>query len=99
MAPSRGACWTRLLDDETIEIIGVTGTSAGAMNGAVLVDGLVRGERLRQFVFFEHVMEFGNCSERLVRALGACQADQQLGQLRKILQSACRGSTRVSAAS
>ena len=33
----------RLLDDETIEIIGVTGTSAGAMNGAVLVDGLVRG--------------------------------------------------------
>ena len=31
------------LDDETIEIIGVTGTSAGAMNGAVLVDGLVRG--------------------------------------------------------
>jgi predicted acylesterase/phospholipase RssA len=33
----------RLLDDETIEIIGVTGTSAGAMNSAVLVDGLVRG--------------------------------------------------------
>src|SRR6476660_4270600 len=33
----------RLLDDETIEIISVTGTSAGAMNGAVLVDGLVRG--------------------------------------------------------
>ena len=74
----------RLLDDETIEIIGVTGTSAGAMNGAVLVDGLVRGERLCQFVFFEHVIEFGNCSERFVRALGACQVDQQLGQLRKI---------------
>jgi len=33
----------RLLDDATIDIIGVTGTSAGAMNGAVLVDGLVRG--------------------------------------------------------
>jgi predicted acylesterase/phospholipase RssA len=33
----------RLIDDETIEIIGVTGTSAGAMNGAVLVEGLVRG--------------------------------------------------------
>src|SRR5215510_8257189 len=30
-------------DDATIEIIGVTGTSAGAMNGAILVDGLVRG--------------------------------------------------------
>ena len=26
-----------------MDIIGVTGTSAGAMNGAVLVDGLVRG--------------------------------------------------------
>jgi NTE family protein len=33
----------RLLDDATIDIIGVTGTSAGAMNGAILVDGLVRG--------------------------------------------------------
>ena len=33
----------RLLDDATIDIIGVTGTSAGAINGAVLVDGLVRG--------------------------------------------------------
>ena len=33
----------RLLDDATIDIVGVTGTSAGAMNGAVLVDGLVRG--------------------------------------------------------
>jgi NTE family protein len=33
----------RLLDDTTIDVIGVTGTSAGAMNGAVLVDGLVRG--------------------------------------------------------
>jgi len=33
----------RLLDDPTIDIVGVTGTSAGAMNGAVLVDGLVRG--------------------------------------------------------
>ena len=33
----------RLLDDPRIDIIGVTGTSSGAMNGAVLVDGLVRG--------------------------------------------------------
>jgi len=33
----------RLLEEATIDIIGVTGTSAGAMNGAVLVDGLVRG--------------------------------------------------------
>ena len=42
-APSRGACLIELLDDATIDIVGVTGTSAGAMNGAVLVDGLVRG--------------------------------------------------------
>jgi NTE family protein len=33
----------RFLDDATIDIVGVTGTSAGAMNGALLVDGLVRG--------------------------------------------------------
>ena len=33
----------RLLDDATIDIVGVTGTSAGAMNGGILVDGLVRG--------------------------------------------------------
>jgi NTE family protein len=33
----------RLLDDPTIDIVGVTGTSAGATNGCVLVDGLVRG--------------------------------------------------------
>src|SRR6516165_8471548 len=33
----------RLLDDATIDIIGVTGTSAGAINGAVLVNGLIRG--------------------------------------------------------
>ena len=33
----------RLLEEASIDIIGVTGTSAGAMNGAVLVDGLVRG--------------------------------------------------------
>lgn len=33
----------RLLEEAAIDIVGVTGTSAGAMNGAVLVDGLVRG--------------------------------------------------------
>src|SRR6516165_9039722 len=33
----------RLLDETTIDIVGVTGTSAGAMSGTVLVDGLVRG--------------------------------------------------------
>jgi hypothetical protein len=45
----------RLLEDETIEIIGVTGTSAGAMNAVALADGMVRGgpklarAKLRQF--------------------------------------------------
>jgi NTE family protein len=33
----------RLLEETTMDIVGVTGTSAGAMNGAVLVNGLVRG--------------------------------------------------------
>jgi NTE family protein len=32
----------RFLEDASLNVIGVTGTSAGAMNGAVLVDGLVR---------------------------------------------------------
>ena len=44
----------RLLEEATVDIIGVTGASAGAMNGAVLVDGLVRGgkqarAKLRQY--------------------------------------------------
>jgi NTE family protein len=34
-----------LLQEPDIEIIGVTGTSAGAMNAVVLVDGLLRGGR------------------------------------------------------
>ena len=33
----------RLLDDATIEVVGISGTSAGAMNGALVVDGLVGG--------------------------------------------------------
>jgi NTE family protein len=45
----------RLLQEPDIDIIGVTGTSAGAMNAVVLVDGLLRGgaegarQRLRMF--------------------------------------------------
>jgi NTE family protein len=31
-----------LLNEPTLDIIGVTGTSAGAMNAVVLADGLVR---------------------------------------------------------
>lgn len=33
----------RLLAEPSFDIVGVTGTSAGAMNAAVLADGLVRG--------------------------------------------------------
>ena len=29
----------RILEDETLEIIGITGTSAGAMNAVVMGDG------------------------------------------------------------
>jgi NTE family protein len=45
----------RLLEEPTLEIIGITGTSAGAMNTVALADGLLRGgpeearRRLRQF--------------------------------------------------
>jgi NTE family protein len=35
----------RLLEDETIEIAGISGTSAGAMNGAALKAGLIFGGR------------------------------------------------------
>jgi hypothetical protein len=33
----------RLLDEATIDIIGVTGTSGAGISGAILVDGLVGG--------------------------------------------------------
>ena len=45
----------RMLQEPDIDIIGVTGTSAGAMNAVVLADGLLRGgaegarQRLRMF--------------------------------------------------
>ena len=45
----------RILEEETIDFIGVTGTSAGAMNAICLADGMVRGgpaearRRLHQF--------------------------------------------------
>lgn len=35
----------RLLEDDTIEIAGISGTSAGALNGAALKSGLVEGGR------------------------------------------------------
>jgi len=35
----------RILEEEDLEIGGISGTSAGAMNGAVLIDGLIKGGR------------------------------------------------------
>lgn len=37
----------RLLEEEDVEIVGISGTSAGAMNAAVLVDGYHEGGRAR----------------------------------------------------
>lgn len=49
----------RLLEEESLDIIGVTGTSAGAMNAVVLVDGLLRGghqeARMRLRMFWESI--------------------------------------------
>jgi hypothetical protein len=63
--------------DPTIEIIGVTGTSAGAMNGAVLVDGLLRGGPQRARVELRRYWE----------AVGAMPG---FGSLRRFLQASTR---------
>jgi hypothetical protein len=54
----------RLLDETTIDIIGVTGASAGAMNGAVLVDGLVRGGTKQARVQLRPLLGSGRCHAR-----------------------------------
>jgi NTE family protein len=43
MERSRGACWIRLLEEPRLRIAGISGTSAGAMNAAVLADGWIEG--------------------------------------------------------
>ena len=43
MAPSPGACWIGCSRSPGCEIDGISGTSAGAMNAAVLVDGHAKG--------------------------------------------------------
>jgi NTE family protein len=47
MEHSPGACWTAyiLLEEPDLRIEGVSGTSAGAMNGAIVVFGLMDGGR------------------------------------------------------
>ena len=42
-APSPGACSTICSTDERLEIEGISGASAGAMNAIMLADGLARG--------------------------------------------------------
>ena len=55
----------RLLEDPTIDIIGAKGTSAGAMNGTVLADGMVRRQRCGK------ISDFFVISERFVRSYRA----------------------------
>lgn len=56
----------RLLEDERIEIEGISGTSAGAMNAVVLVDGYIKGGRegARQELanFWRNVSNLGKLS-------------------------------------
>ncbi|MGB3407340.1 MAG: patatin-like phospholipase family protein [Jannaschia sp.] len=47
----------RLLADERLEIAGISGTSAGALNGAAIKCGLARGSRALAAETLEHVWE------------------------------------------
>src|ERR1700753_3656281 len=53
----------RLLEDERIEIDGISGTSAGAMNAAVLADGYAKngreGARKALADFWQNVSQLG----------------------------------------
>jgi predicted acylesterase/phospholipase RssA len=68
----------RLLEDPTLEIIGVTGTSAGALNAVVLADGLLRAARRVRGKGFA---SFGERSAPY-RVSGACFGLSQ-GKLRR----------------
>src|SRR5271165_2204857 len=74
----------RILEDETLEIIGVTGTSAGAMNAVVMADGLVRGgreeARLRLRQFWEAIGKMGGFASLLGPLPGSFQAQMHLEQ-------------------
>ena len=69
----------RMLEDPTLDIIGVTGTSAGAMNAVVLADGLVRGsaakarQKLRQY--WEAIGEMPGFGSLLWPLTGEAAAD------------------------
>ena len=53
----------RLLEESDIEFAAISGTSAGAMNGAVLVDGLIAGGREKAkeklHCFWQRISEVG----------------------------------------
>ena len=74
----------RLLEDETLEIIGITGTSAGAMNAVVMADGLVRGgreeARLRLRRFWEEIGRMPGFAGLLGLFRGEFQAQMHLEQ-------------------
>lgn len=72
----------RILEDDTLEIIGVTGTSAGAMNAVVMADGLVRGgreeARLRLRQFWEAIGRMPGFGSLLGSLSGEFQAQMHL---------------------
>jgi len=74
----------RLLEDPTLEIIGITGTSAGAMNTVALADGLLRGgaegarKRLREF--WEAIGKMPGFGTALWPLTGEAQSHVQLEQ-------------------
>ena len=74
----------RLLEDETLEVIGITGTSAGAMNAVVMADGLVRGgrqeARLRLRQFWEEIGRMPGFAGLFGLLPGEFQAQMRLEQ-------------------
>ncbi len=74
----------RLLEDESLEIIGVTGTSAGAMNAVCLVDGLAQGgpqeARRRLRSFWETVGEMPGLGSLLHGLSGDTMAHMRIEQ-------------------
>jgi NTE family protein len=74
----------RFLEDQTLDIIGVTGTSAGAMNAVILADGLLRGghegarQRLRDF--WEAIGAMPGFGSLLWPLSGEAQAQVRLDQ-------------------
>ena len=71
-ARSPGACSTICCDDGRIEIEGISGTSAGAVNAVMLADGLARGgpeeARKRLADFWRAASRDGDLSDAAARA-------------------------------